>query len=102
MSQEQFEVDSLKRDLQVAETVFAATLAKLDLGRENIYSIYPPLQLITQPNLPKKPSNPKPSSIFMAGLAGSFLVTTGLGLVWFDRQKFGFDDTITEQISSPV
>ena len=101
MSQEQFKVDSLKRDLQVAETVFAATLAKLDLGQENIYSIYPPLQLITQPNLPEKPSNPKPGSMFMAGLAGSFLVTTGLGLLWFDRQKFG-GGPIAEQISSPA
>ena len=102
MSQKQFKVDSLKRDLQVAETVFAATLAKLDLGQENIYSIYPPLQLITQPNLPEKPSNPKPGSILMAGLAGSFLVTTGLGLLWFDRQKFGFNPPIAEQISSPA
>ncbi|MEL6928589.1 MAG: response regulator [Cyanobacteria bacterium J06600_6] len=96
MSQEQFQVDSLKRDLQVAETVFASSLAKLDFGRENISAIYPPLQLITQPNLPEKPSNPSPSSVFMAGLAGSFLVTTGLGLLWFDRQKFGFDRAITE------
>ena len=96
MSQEQFQVDSLQRDLQVAETVFAATLAKLDLGQENIYSIYPPLQLITQPNLPDTPSNPNPSSVFMGALAGSFLITTGLGLLWFDRQKFGFDPTISK------
>lgn len=104
MSQEQFKVDSLKRDLQVAETVFAATLAKLDLGQEDIYSIYPPLQLVTQPNLPAKPSNPNPSSVFMGALAGSFLVTTGLGLLWFDRQKFGFDRAISEPSlsSSPV
>ncbi|MEL6494354.1 MAG: response regulator [Cyanobacteria bacterium J06623_7] len=104
MSQEQFQVDSLKRDLQVAETVFAATLAKLDLGQENIYSIYPPLQLVTQPNLPEKPSNPKPGAVLMGGLAGSFLVTTGLGLVWFDRQKFGFDGAIANSSlsSSPV
>ena len=104
MSQEQFEVDSLKRDLQVAETVFAATLAKLDLGQENIYSIYPPLQLVTQPNLPEKPSNPNPSAVFMGGIACSFLITTGLGLVWFDRQKFGFDRPIANSSlsSSPI
>lgn len=39
MSQGQLEIDSLKRDLQVAEAFFAATLAKLDLGQENIYSL---------------------------------------------------------------
>ena len=104
MSQEQFEVDSLKRDLQVAETVFAATLAKLDLGQENIYSIYPPLQLVTQPNLPEKPSNPNPTAVFMGGLACSFLITTGLGLVWFDRQKFGLDRPVANSSlsSSPI
>lgn len=104
MSQQQFQVDSLKRDLQVAETVFASTLAKLDLAQEDIYSIYPPLQLVTQPNLPDKPSNPNPGSVLMGAIAGSFLVTTGLGLLWFDRQKFGFDRTIAKQSlsSSPV
>ena len=102
MSQEQFKVDSLQRDLQVAETVFAATLAKLDLGRENIYSIYPPLQSIAQPNLPDTPSNPKPGSVLMGALAGSFLVTTGLGLLWFDRQKFGFDPTIAKAVPSAI
>ncbi|MEL6580023.1 MAG: response regulator [Cyanobacteria bacterium J06621_12] len=104
MSQQQFQVDSLKRDLQVAETVFASTLAKLDLAQEDIYSIYPPLQLVTQPNLPDKPSNPNPGSVLMGALAGSFLVTTGFGLLWFDRQKFGFDHSIAKQSlsSSPV
>ncbi|MEO0835221.1 MAG: response regulator [Cyanobacteria bacterium J06642_3] len=102
MSQGQFEVDSLTRDLQVAETVFAATLAKLDLGQENIYSIYPPLQLVTKPNLPEKPSNPRPSSILMGGLAGSFLITTGLGLLWFDQKKFGFNPAISEPTLSPT
>lgn len=100
MSQGQFEVDSLARDLQVAETVFAATLAKLDLGQENIYSIYPPLQLVTKPNLPEKPSNPRPGSILMGGLAGSFLITTGLGLLWFDQKKFGFNPAISESALS--
>lgn len=97
MSQNQFKVDSLQRDLQVAETVFAATLAKLDLGRENIYSIYPPIQLVTQPNLPEKPSNPSPGAVFMGGLAGSFLITTGLTLLWFDQKKFRFDSSVSEQ-----
>ncbi len=99
MSQDQFKVDSLKRDLQVAETVFAATLAKLDLGKENIYSIYPPLQLISKPNLPEEPSNPSPGVVFMGGLAGSFLITTGMALLWFDRKKFGTGSTSPEQSS---
>ena len=104
MSQGQLEIDSLKRDLQVAQTVFAETLAKLDLGRENIYSIYPLLQLVTQPNLPEKPSNPNPDFIHLVGLGGSFLVTTSLVLVWFEQKKSSFDPSISRQSlsSSPA
>ena len=97
MSQGQLEIDSLKRDLQVAETVFTATLAKLDLGRENIYSIYPLLQLVTQPNLPEQPSNPNPYFIHLVGLGGSFLVTTGLVLLWFEQKKSDFVPSISRQ-----
>ncbi len=97
MSQGQLEIDNLQRDLQVAETVFAATLAKLDLGRENIYSIYPLLQLLTQPNLPEKPSNPNPDLIHLVGLAGSFLVTTSLVLLWLEQKKSGFEPSISKQ-----
>jgi DNA-binding NarL/FixJ family response regulator/uncharacterized protein involved in exopolysaccharide biosynthesis len=103
MSQDQSKIDNLKRDLQVAEAVFASTLAKLDLGQDGIYSIYPPLQLVTKPNLPEKPSNPTPQSAIMGGLAGSFLVTTGLALLWFDQKKFRFDSSVSEKpISSSV
>ena len=101
VSQKQFQVDSLERDLQVAEAIFAATLAKLDLGKENIYSIYPPIQLVTEATIPEKPTNPNPTSAMLGGLAGSFLVTTGLILLWFDQQKFRFDRSATqEQFSS--
>ena len=98
MSQGQFEIDNLKRDVQVAETIFAATLAKLNLGRENIYSIYPLLQLVTQPNLPEQPSNPNPDFIHLVGLAGSFLITTGLALLWFEQKKSGFVPSISGRL----
>ena len=97
LSQKKFQVDSLKRDLQVAETIFAATLAKLDLGKENAYSIYPPIQLVTEPTIPEKPTSPSSTSAMLGGLAGSFLVTTGLILLWFDQQKFRFDRSATQE-----
>ena len=97
LSQKQFQVDSLERDLQVAEAIFATTLAKLDLGKENIYSIYPPIQLVTEPTIPEKPTTPSTTSAALSGLAGSFLINTGLILLWFDRQKFRFDRSATEE-----
>ena len=89
MNQEKFKLDSLSRDLQIAEAVFSATLAKLDLGKENIYSIYPPVQLVAEPSLPDTdmPTSPNTRSILLGGVAASFLVTTGLILLWFDKQR---------------
>jgi uncharacterized protein involved in exopolysaccharide biosynthesis len=88
ISQEKLKMDSLQRDLKVAEAIFAATLAKLDLGKETVYSIYPPVQLIKEPSLPEenKPTTPNLRLLLFAGMAGSFLVTTGLILLWFERQ----------------
>jgi DNA-binding NarL/FixJ family response regulator/uncharacterized protein involved in exopolysaccharide biosynthesis len=97
MSQEKLQIDNLKRDVQVAEAVFASTLAKLDLNQENIYSVYPPLQLVNEPDIPEKPSNPNPTSVVLGGLAGSFLVTTGLALLWFDNNKFRLDPTLGQK-----
>lgn len=84
-STNQFEADSLRRDLQVAEAIFTATLNKLDLGQENIYSIYPSIQLITEPTRPEKPRTPSLSFALWSGISGSFLVTTGLVILCFDR-----------------
>ena len=97
LSQKQLELYSLERDLQVAETIFAATLAKLDLGQDNIYSIYPPIQLVTEPTRPEKPTSPCLSLALLGGVAGSFLVNTGLVLLWFNQQKFRFHRSVTQE-----
>ncbi|MDJ0742882.1 MAG: response regulator [Xenococcaceae cyanobacterium MO_167.B27] len=88
LAQKKLNMDSLQRDLQVAEAIFATTLAKLDLGKEHVYSLYPPIQLIKEPSLPKEehPTSPNVRLLLLAGMAGSFLVSTGLVLLWFERQ----------------
>ena len=88
IAQNKLKMDRFQRDLQVAEAVFATTLAELDLGKEHVYSLYPPLQLIKEPSLPKEnqPTSPNLRLLLLGGMAGSFLVTTGLILLWFERQ----------------
>ena len=88
IAQEKLKMDNFQRDLRVAEAIFAKTLAELDLGQENVYSLYPPVQIIKEPSLPKenKPTSPNPRMLLLAGMAGSFLVTTGLILLWFEQQ----------------
>jgi DNA-binding NarL/FixJ family response regulator/uncharacterized protein involved in exopolysaccharide biosynthesis len=74
-------VDRLKRDLKVAESVFTATLTKLNLAKDNVYENYPPTQLVAEPSLPglKEQTIPDNNSTLWIGLAGSCLITTG----WF-------------------
>ncbi|NJM95169.1 MAG: hypothetical protein HC792_01685 [Acaryochloridaceae cyanobacterium CSU_5_19] len=57
-------LDSLVRDLQIAEAIFAATLAKIDLGKGDPFASYPIMQLVEDPNLPKEPrcAEKKPSA----------------------------------------
>jgi uncharacterized protein involved in exopolysaccharide biosynthesis len=74
-------LDSLKRDTQVAEAVFASTLARLDLSKSDIFTAYPLLQIIVQPGLADKPVSPQPRFAFLGAGAGSLLVTTGLTLL---------------------
>ncbi|MGL5880376.1 MAG: hypothetical protein ACRC2V_21725, partial [Xenococcaceae cyanobacterium] len=89
LSKQTMEVDRLKGDLQIAEAVFKATLAKLDFGKENIYSNYPPAQLVIEPSLPdtKEPTTPSTNLALLGGLTGSFLVTTGIFLLQSDKSR---------------
>ena len=95
--------DTLKHDVQVTQAIFTSTLAKLDLSKDSVYSIYPPIQLVRDPNLPEidKPTSPNPKLAFLGGLAGSFLVITGLVLLWFDGKSQSFKKaTATEKVSN--
>lgn len=102
VAQEKLRLDSLQRDLKVAEAIFATALAQLDLNKESVYSIYPPIQLIKEPTLPKedKPTSPNLRLLLLAGMAGSFLVTTGLILLWFERQPSQLQASNSPRLSS--
>ncbi|MFN6066460.1 MAG: hypothetical protein ACK45T_04675, partial [Pseudanabaena sp.] len=62
--QKQSKLDNLQREVQIAEAVFASTLAKLDLGKSDIFISYPITQLLAEPNLPDEKTSPKPSIVF--------------------------------------
>lgn len=89
LSQDQFKVDALKRNLQSAETLYASALTTLNLNEEDIYSIYPPVQLAAEPTLPAedKYTSPNPKIAVGGALAASFLVTTGLLLLWMNGRE---------------
>jgi DNA-binding NarL/FixJ family response regulator/uncharacterized protein involved in exopolysaccharide biosynthesis len=82
LSQQKLELDRLKRDLKVAETVFNSTLTKLNLSKETVYANYPRTQLVIAPSLPdpNEPIVPDLNLALLSGLAGSFVVSTSLFL----------------------
>ena len=86
LSQEQLSLDKLVRESQVAETVFASTVAKLDLSQSATSDTYPAVHVLSEPSLPEKPSIPNPKIVLLGAVAGSFLATVGIVLFWLDRQ----------------
>jgi uncharacterized protein involved in exopolysaccharide biosynthesis len=85
------ELDRLKKNTQVAEAVYSSTLTKLEVNQTDTSNIYPPISLLTQPNLPKKPSSPTAPFILLGSALGSFFLTTALlSLWWRDRRNHHF------------
>ncbi len=80
-AQEESIRDQLERDVQIAEAVFAATLARQDLSKSDIYTAYPLIQKLSEPYLPKEPSAPKTKFILLGAAATSIVFT--ISLIWF-------------------
>jgi uncharacterized protein involved in exopolysaccharide biosynthesis len=89
LSQRQSKLESLEREMQTSEAVFASTVAKLDLGKSDIYSAYPLAQLIVDPSLPDEPSAPRKTLIILGSGMGSVLCSAGLGLLWWRKRLIG-------------
>ena len=85
MSQRQPTLESLKRNEQIAEAVFASTLAKLDLGQADVYAAFPLIQMAVDPSLPEKPTSPKRGLVLAGALLGSILTSTGLWVLWIRK-----------------
>lgn len=89
LAQQQSKLESLNRNEQIAEAVFASTLAKLDLGQADIFAAFPLIQIAVEPSLPQKPSSPKTKLILLGAAVGSVFVTAGLWLLWVRKPWIG-------------
>jgi uncharacterized protein involved in exopolysaccharide biosynthesis len=85
MSQRQSSLENLKRNEQIAEAVFASTLAKLDLGQANIFAAFPLIQIAVEPTLPEKATSPKRTLVLAGSAFGSILTTVGLWILWIRK-----------------
>ncbi len=82
LTQKQLELDRLQRDAQVAEAIFASSLAKIDLSKSDIFTAYPLAQLVSPPSLADEPASPQPKLVLAGAFVGSLFVSTGVFLLW--------------------
>jgi uncharacterized protein involved in exopolysaccharide biosynthesis len=87
LAQRQSTLENLKRDVQTAEAVFASTLAKIDLGKSDIFTAYPLIQLVAEPALPETAIAPKKSLIYAGAALGSGFSSAGIALLIWRRYK---------------
>jgi uncharacterized protein involved in exopolysaccharide biosynthesis len=92
LTRRQATLDSLKRDMQIAEAVFSSTLARLDIGKSNTFGSYPLIQLVIQPTLPDNPSSPKEKLVLLGAASGSLFVFLGLVALWWRERQNSISD----------
>jgi uncharacterized protein involved in exopolysaccharide biosynthesis len=86
LSQQESKLDSLQRDVKIAEAIFSSDLTKQELNKSDISASYPPASLITRPSLPDEPVLKKNIVLLGAGMS-SFFFTTGITMVWLRDRK---------------
>ncbi|NET47582.1 MAG: hypothetical protein F6K09_02415 [Merismopedia sp. SIO2A8] len=86
LAQYSLTLESLQRDVTIAEAVFSSTIARLDLGRSDVFGSYPHIQLLTDPSLPRETANPSVLFVCTGAMFASIFITAGIIVVW--RQKF--------------
>lgn len=85
MSQRQSTLESLQRDEQIAQAVFASTLAKLDLGQGDLFAAFPLVQIAVEPSLAERPTFPQKGLVLAGSAIGSILTTAGLWILWIRK-----------------
>jgi uncharacterized protein involved in exopolysaccharide biosynthesis len=82
LAQDASHLDDLKRDVQVADTVFSSGLARVGTGKADFFASYPLVQTLEEPGLPDRPSSPM-KLLALAGAAGATIfLTLALVMTW--------------------
>jgi uncharacterized protein involved in exopolysaccharide biosynthesis len=82
LAQDASHLDDLKRDVQVADTVFSSELARMGTGKADFFASYPLVQTLEAPGLPDRPSSPM-KLLALAGAAGAtFFLILALVMTW--------------------
>jgi uncharacterized protein involved in exopolysaccharide biosynthesis len=87
LAQKQSGLDTLKRDLQMAEAVFSSQLTQVDVNRGNIYDSYPLLQKLSGPDTPQPLLFPNPTYIILGTAAGSLFISSAIIAYTFRQSR---------------
>lgn len=82
LSEPAAELDRLLRNHQIAETVFASALARVDTARADIFSSYPLAQTLEAPAIPDRHVSPSKKIALLAAIGGFFVYAMGVMLLW--------------------
>jgi uncharacterized protein involved in exopolysaccharide biosynthesis len=88
LTQEESKLDSLERDVKIADALYSSNLTKLDLSKLINSPSYPPIAVITQPSLDTKPTAPKKKLVLLGTALASLFITTGIITLWLRDRKF--------------
>ncbi|KPZ72874.1 MULTISPECIES: exopolysaccharide biosynthesis protein [unclassified Shewanella] len=75
----------LQREHQLASAVLTSAMAKMDVGKSDIYTAYPMLQLLSAPSLPASPDKLAIILIIFGGICASFMSLVGLSILWIRK-----------------
>lgn len=79
-------LDDLERRLKFSEAVFNTALGQIDVGRSNIFSSYPLVQMLAPPTLPEHRGRRNLLFALAGGAFGSLFLSMGLTLAWLRRK----------------
>ncbi|PKG56613.1 exopolysaccharide biosynthesis protein [Shewanella sp. GutDb-MelDb] len=78
-------LEDLQREHQVATAVFTSALAKMDVGKADIYSSFPLIQLMSAPTMPEASDKLAILLALVGGFAASISLIAGMGMLWIRK-----------------
>ena len=77
---------SATQEADIANAIFASSLANADLSQTNPYASYPLYQVLDEPSLPKRPVSPKKLEAIAGATGATLLIITGFMALWYRRR----------------
>lgn len=78
MAKEEATLETLGRNVTIAEAVFTSYLTRLNSVNTELFGSYPPIQIVNEPVEAKSPSSPKTEFILLGTVLASLLITLAL------------------------